>query len=175
VPIKFCENVFPSLFARESNPVHTSWGRGCRGGTRSEVKRLRAIRGANLRLKNQAAGGGCIGPSEKSSRMPFIRLKDAAVKEIFPGFKVRFVHSATMTFAHWEIDAGAVLPEHSHPHEQVVNVIAGEFDLTISGETERLGSGMVGVIPSNAIHSGRAVTKCHIIDAFYPIREDYRK
>ena len=106
--------------------------------------------------------------------MPFIKLEEVPPREIFPGFHVRFVHSATMTFAHWTIEAGAALPQHSHPHEQVANVIDGQFELTINGETRTLGPGMVGVIPSNALHSGRAVTKCHIIDAFYPIREDYR-
>jgi quercetin dioxygenase-like cupin family protein len=79
-----------------------------------------------------------------------------------------------MTFAHWLIQAGAVLPDHAHPHEQVANVIAGEFELTINGETQRLGPGSVGIIPRHARHSGRAITQCHIIDVFYPIREDYR-
>ena len=84
------------------------------------------------------------------------------------------VHSAAMTFAHWSITAGAVLPEHAHVHEQVVNMLDGEFELTINGETQRLGPGWVAIIPSNAVHSGRAITDCRIIDAFYPIREDYR-
>lgn len=106
--------------------------------------------------------------------MPFLKLEDLPAKQPFPGFKVRFVHSATMTFAHWAIESGAVLPEHSHPHEQVANVIQGEFELTIDGKSQQLGPGSIGIIPSNAKHSGRAITHCHIIDVFYPIREDYR-
>jgi quercetin dioxygenase-like cupin family protein len=106
--------------------------------------------------------------------MPFITLGDSPAREIFPGFKVHFVHSANITLAHWTIKAGSVLPEHSHPHEQVVNMIDGEFELTIAGETRRLGPGTVAIIPPNARHSGKAVTDCRIIDAFYPIREDYR-
>jgi|SRR5437867_10777646 len=106
--------------------------------------------------------------------MAFIELNKFAAREIFPGFKAHFVHSANMTFAHWTIKAGSILPEHSHPHEQVVNMIEGEFELTIHGETRRLGPRDVAIIPSNAIHSGRAITDCRIIDAFYPIREDYR-
>jgi quercetin dioxygenase-like cupin family protein len=106
--------------------------------------------------------------------MPFIQLSEVAEREIFPGFYVRFVHSATMTFAHWIIKAGALLPQHSHPHEQVATMLEGEFDLTIDGKTERLRPGSVGIIPSHAVHSGRAVTDCRIVDAFYPIREDYR-
>jgi quercetin dioxygenase-like cupin family protein len=79
-----------------------------------------------------------------------------------------------MTFVHWEIDAGASLPEHSHMHEQVVNMISGKFELKVDTETQLLGPKGVVCIPSNARHSGRAVTDCYIIDVFYPIREDYR-
>ena len=106
--------------------------------------------------------------------MPFLKLDELPLKEIFGGFKVHFVHSTHMTFAHWTIEAGALLPAHSHPHEQVVNMIEGEFELIIDGETRRLGPSSVAIIPSHAVHSGKAITPCRIIDAFYPIREDYR-
>jgi unsaturated pyranuronate lyase len=106
--------------------------------------------------------------------MAFIRLDDLDTREPFPGFKVHFVHSANMTFAHWTVTAGAEFPKHSHPHEQVVNMIEGEFDLTIAGETRRLTPSDVAIIPSGALHSGKAVSYCRIIDAFYPIRDDYR-
>ena len=79
-----------------------------------------------------------------------------------------------MTVAHWTVNVGAPLPEHSHPHEQVVNVIEGEFELTINGDTTRLGLRSVAIIPSNAVHSGKALTKCRIINVFSPVREDYR-
>ena len=95
-------------------------------------------------------------------------------REIMPGFHGRLVHSDNMTFVHWNIDAGASLPEHAHMHEQVVNVISGEFELTVNGETQLLKPKQVVCIPSNASHSGRALTDCYIIDVFYPVREDYR-
>ena len=101
--------------------------------------------------------------------MPFVELNQSQAREIFPGFKAHFVHSANMTFA-----AGATLPAHAHVHEQVVNMIEGVFELSIAGETRSLGQGSVAIIPSNALHSGKAITDCRIIDAFYPIREDYR-
>ena len=94
--------------------------------------------------------------------------------EPVPGFRVRFVHSQNMTFAFWDIVEGAELPEHSHPHEQVANLLEGEFELIVDGETTTLRPGSVVIIPSNASHSGRALTTCRIIDTFYPVREDYR-
>lgn len=106
--------------------------------------------------------------------MPFIELESIESKELIPGFDVRFIHTDSMTFAHWVIKAGAVLPEHSHEHEQVAHVLEGEFELTIDGQSMVVKPGTVGVIPSNAVHSGRAITDCRIMDVFNPIREDYR-
>lgn len=97
-----------------------------------------------------------------------------AESEPLPGFVGKVVHSATMSFVLWRIRAGSVLPEHSHVHEQVVHMIEGEFEIAVDGETLRYGPGMVGVIPSNARHAGRALTDCRILDVFQPVREDYR-
>lgn len=105
--------------------------------------------------------------------MGFIDLSDVEQLEPVPGFRGHFVHSDNMTVAHWTIEADARLPEHSHPHEQVANVVAGEFELTVDGKTRILGPGTVALIPSNIPHSGRAITQCRIIDVFHPVREDY--
>jgi len=99
--------------------------------------------------------------------------KNIEEKTIVPGFRARFIHSANMTFALWNIDAGASLPEHAHPHEQVIHLLEGEFILTIAGKSNVIKTGSVAVVPSNARHSGKAVTACRTLDVFYPLREDY--
>lgn len=107
--------------------------------------------------------------------MPFLKLDEMPQNELLPGFQVRFVHAERMTLAYWTIAKDARLPEHSHHHEQVCNVLEGEFELTIDGESRRLGAGDVGVIPSNAVHSGRALSDCKVMDVFHPVRDDYRE
>ena len=106
--------------------------------------------------------------------MAFINLSELEEKELIPGYHVRFVHSQSMTLAYWSIDAGAALPTHSHPHEQVANVIEGEFELTVAGEVKIMKPGQVAVIPGNVPHSGKAVIASKLIDVFYPVREDYK-
>jgi quercetin dioxygenase-like cupin family protein len=93
---------------------------------------------------------------------------------IIPGYRAKFIHSKNMTFGLWDIDAGAPLPEHSHPHEQVTHLLEGKFEITIDGNTQVMHAGMVAIIPSNAKHSGKAINSCRILDAFYPVREDFR-
>jgi len=106
--------------------------------------------------------------------MPYYEIENLEKKEVFPGFKGRFIHSEQVTIAHWDIDADAALPEHSHPHEQIALVNQGTFELTIDGETKVLEAGQVAVIPSQAVHSGKAITDCQITDVFQPVREDYQ-
>ena len=106
--------------------------------------------------------------------MGFQDLKDIDEREIVPGYRARFLHSANMTLAYWDVDPGAALPEHSHPHEQIANVLEGQFELTVAGESQILEPGQVAVIPSDVPHSGRAITACRLIDAFYPCRDDYK-
>lgn len=101
-------------------------------------------------------------------------LKKLTPREVFPGFVGRFIHSDNMTFAYWEIKKGSALPEHSHVHEQVVNMLEGEFEIILNGKINPLTTGMVLPIPSHAKHAGKAITDCKILDVFYPVREDYK-
>ena len=93
---------------------------------------------------------------------------------ILDGFEAQFIHTENLTISYVNVKAGSVLPEHSHYNEQISEIIYGEFELTIGGKTNRYKSGMVAIIPSNVVHSGRAITDCKITDVFSPAREDYK-
>lgn len=104
--------------------------------------------------------------------MNSFNFNDLPEKEIMPGFKGKFVHGENVTYAYWDIEQGAVLPLHRHVHEQLTNLITGEFKMTIGDETEVFKAGDVAVIPSNIPHEGVALTACTIIDVFSPRRDD---
>jgi len=101
-------------------------------------------------------------------------LDDVPVKEQFPGFRGRFVHTETMTVAYWKIDAGAAIPEHQHIHEQIMQVLKGEFELVVEGVPHRLTAGMIFPLASNVKHGGHAITECEVMDIFSPAREEYK-
>lgn len=105
--------------------------------------------------------------------MPFLKLSDVPVTDIIEGYHAQFIHTDTMTFSFIDVDANSALPIHSHPHEQVSQVIEGKFELTINGEARVLQPGDIAVIPSNIPHGGIAITNCKLIDIFNPVREDY--
>ena len=106
--------------------------------------------------------------------MPLIQIDRLPVREIFPGLRARLIHTDRVSHSWVAIDAGAAFPEHQHPHEQIVSMIEGELELVVEGVAHRLTPGQVFVIPPGARHSGRAVTACRVLDAFAPVRDDYR-
>lgn len=112
--------------------------------------------------------------NDRTSVMPFVTLEDLDQTEKIPGFLGAFMHTDNMTVTNWSVEAGATFPQHSHPHEQISIVVDGEFELTIEGETDVLHQGRIAIIPSDASHSGRAVTDCEIVDVFSPVREAYQ-
>lgn len=106
--------------------------------------------------------------------MPFIDTNAIEAWERRPGWKGRTFDSGTMTFAHWDFTKGSSIHEHHHPNEEVWYVIAGELEVTIAGETQRAGPGMVAIVPLDAPHSVVALSDGRALVADHPIRHDAR-
>src|ERR1700720_4189923 len=103
--------------------------------------------------------------------MAFIDTAKLPVVERLPGWRGRYFDSPSMTFAHYEFVAGASIHEHFHPQEEVYEVIEGQLELTISGVSQRISPGLVGIVPSNAPHSVKAITDGKVIVVDYPLRK----
>lgn len=106
--------------------------------------------------------------------MIFHDRNELETKELVPGISGQLIHTETMSIGYFDITKDAVLPEHSHVHEQVTSVLEGELEMTVGGETKIMKAGYVATIPSNTPHSARALTNCKAVDVFNPVREDYK-
>jgi quercetin dioxygenase-like cupin family protein len=104
--------------------------------------------------------------------LPFVDTTTLKVSERLPGWHGRYFHSASMTFAHYDFVRGSSIHEHFHPEEEVYEVIEGELELTIDGVTRIARPGMVGIVPSNARHSVKALTDGRLIVVDYPLRRE---
>jgi quercetin dioxygenase-like cupin family protein len=67
---------------------------------------------------------------------------------------------------------GAGVP-HSHPHVQASYVAEGAFEVTIDGRIETIARGGSFIVPSNLVHSVRALEAGRLIDTFTPARQDF--
>ena len=103
--------------------------------------------------------------------MTFLDTRKLPVIERKPGWHGRFFDSPSMSFAHYEFEAGASIHEHHHPQEEVWQIVEGELEITIAGVTRRAGPGFVGIVPPNTKHSVVALTsgKAFIVD--HPLRK----
>jgi len=106
--------------------------------------------------------------------MSFIELNSLPSKEVISGYHGKAIHTGTMTFMFWTVRAGESMPIHQHHHEQVSQVLQGEFELEIGAERRVLKPGIVALIPPHTAHGGIALTDCELLDVFLPEREDYR-
>ena len=106
--------------------------------------------------------------------MPFTTFASQRTRDVFPGITGRYLNLDRMTCGEVDLAAGAVVPAHQHPHEQLTYVLSGRLEFTVGGETRVMESGTCALIPGGTLHSGRALTACRVLDLFSPVREDLR-
>ena len=104
--------------------------------------------------------------------MTIVDTAQLKVVERLPGWRGRVFNSPSMTFVHYEFDAGSSIHEHSHEQEEVWNVIEGELEVTIDGAVQVARAGMVAITPPNTRHSVRALTDGRAIVVDTPLRWD---
>ena len=102
-------------------------------------------------------------------------IKNIKSKELVPGITGYYAHGSSMTFGYVELIEGSSIPMHQPVQEQITYILEGQLDMVIGGKPCSLTDGMYHVIPANTSHSAIAKTFCKVIDAFSPVREDYKQ
>lgn len=106
--------------------------------------------------------------------MGFINIAEIKPIEPVPGCRMRTPFGNNLMLSYLEMDPGAEVPLHHHPHEQGGILIKGVLELTIGEETRRVEPGAMFLIPPNVPHRAVAVEgPVVVLDVFSPIREDY--
>lgn len=94
---------------------------------------------------------------------------------MFPGVVRRtLVSGDRQTLVEIAIDAGAEVPEHTHPHEQAGQVQTGRVMLRLGDAAEReVGPGGAYLIPGGLPHFVRALEALRLVEAFSPVRDEF--
>lgn len=91
-----------------------------------------------------------------------------------PGITLRQLSGEKLMLCAVELEPNAVLPTHSHPHEQGGIILDGDLELTVGDEIRRLGPGDGFVIPGGVEHSAVAGPNgARTIDVFTPPRDEF--
>jgi quercetin dioxygenase-like cupin family protein len=105
----------------------------------------------------------------------FYNPGDLKKRELVPGVTIRTMWGEKIMMALIDIGPGALVPLHTHQHEQCGRVLSGSFYLTIDGETRLLREGDHYVIPGGVQHSARGTDSPSLaLDIFSPPREEYK-
>ena len=106
--------------------------------------------------------------------MPFIDITRVKPLEVVPGCRMRTPYGENLMFSYLEMDDGAVVPLHDHPHEQGGMLLKGKIELTIGDEVRVVEAGSMFIIPPSTPHKAVAVDgPAVVLDVFSPVREDY--
>jgi quercetin dioxygenase-like cupin family protein len=101
------------------------------------------------------------------------RNDDGYIKALDKIRRKTLVYGEKTLLTEFRLEKGAVLPEHSHPHEQTGYLVSGRIDLTIGDETHQVGPGGSWCIPGNTAHRATAREDSVAIEIFSPVRDDY--
>ena len=100
---------------------------------------------------------------------------DATPVEMMPGVTRRTLStSESLMLIDVVFEKGAVVPLHTHPHEQVGYLISGRVLFELGDERQELAAGDSWLVPPNVPHQVTALERSLAIDVFSPPREEYR-
>ena len=105
----------------------------------------------------------------------FWNPENIAPKVLTTGVTAKIVCGEKIMLSLVTFAPNAVVPTHSHPHEQMGMMVSGTMELTIAGETRVFSGNELFLVPGDVPHAvvagpGGAVA----LDAFSPPREEYR-
>lgn len=104
----------------------------------------------------------------------FVNWDEVPVHQLSPGVRLRTPYGLNIMLSLVEIDEGAEVPMHSHPHEQAGLMLEGRMAFTIGDETRIVVPGEAYIVPPNVPHRAVAIGgPVKALDIFSPIREDY--
>lgn len=82
-------------------------------------------------------------------------------------------HGEKTLMGRFSLEKGAVIPPHSHPHEQTGFMVSGKLRFKAENEVLEVETGDSWCIPGGAEHSVEALEDSVIVEVFSPVREDY--
>jgi quercetin dioxygenase-like cupin family protein len=108
----------------------------------------------------------------------FIHLPDTPKLTQMPGLETTVLtglHGEKMMMVLNATLPGHSVPTHSHPHEQIGMVYAGQAVLRIGDEERVVEKGDFYCIPADVPHSDTCIgdEPFVMLDVFYPVREDF--
>ena len=101
--------------------------------------------------------------------------ENLATREIAPGIAAKIAWGDKLMLSLVTMAPYAVVPTHSHPHEQMGILVSGTLELAVADEIRPLSGNAIFLIPGLTMHATKAGPNgAVVVEAFSPPREEYK-
>jgi unsaturated pyranuronate lyase len=128
---------------------------------------------ASRLVKKVALQGTLPKGNARKGELRHVPWNSVAVEALNPLLGLHFVVGENIMLARVLLKKGCIVPEHSHPNEQVTFIAEGALRFKIDGREIVVNSGEVLTIPPNMPHSAEALEDTVDFDVFNPPRADW--
>lgn len=111
--------------------------------------------------------------TDDRAKLQHCRWDSVREETVNPLITRRVVHMAGMTLVQLTYKQGAVVPLHSHVHEQATTLIAGALKLDVGDQPVVLRPGETLCVPSGVPHMAEALEDSRAMEVFVPARTDW--
>lgn len=140
---------------------------------RSASKRARKTRKGSAAKASGVALRGTVSKQKRRAELRHTPWSSVPVEELNPLLGRHFVVGQNVMLARVLLKKGCIVPEHSHPNEQITFIAEGALKFWIDGKTIVVGAGEVLTIPPNMPHKAEALEDTVDFDVFNPPRADW--
>jgi len=144
---------------------------------------MKKIRSKNSRRKKSAANTpkpaasvalkGTVSKTKRKAELRHVPWNSVEVEELNPLLGRQLVVGRDVMLARVLLKQGCIVPEHSHPNEQLTYILEGALKFWIDGKIIVVHAGEVLTIPPNMPHKAEALEDTVDLDIFYPPRADW--
>jgi quercetin dioxygenase-like cupin family protein len=120
-----------------------------------------------------ALKGTVMKSKAQPGQLRHVAWKSIDVEPLNPLLGLHFVVGQNIMLARVLLKKGCIVPEHSHPNEQVTFIAEGALKFWIDGKEVVVNAGEVLTIPPNMPHKAEALEDTVDFDVFDPPRADW--
>jgi unsaturated pyranuronate lyase len=127
----------------------------------------------NAKPANRVALNGTISKAKRKAELRHVPWSSVEVEALNPLLGRHFVVGHNIMLARVLLKKGCIVPEHSHPNEQLTFIAEGALKFWIDGKEIVVNAGECLTIPPNMPHKAEALEDTVDFDVFNPPRADW--
>ena len=116
---------------------------------------------------------GTVSKATRRAELQHVPWNSVPVEALNPLLGRHFVVGQNIMLARVLLKKGCIVPEHSHPNEQLTYIAAGALKFWIDGKEIVVNAGECLTIPPNMPHKAEALEDTVDFDVFSPPRADW--